>query len=1179
MAAKAKYPRAILMVQIGSFFEVHGLDALLLQQYLDCQLTGSFSATPGRQYSKILVAGIPLAGLHAAVSSLVAAGFSVAVHVEGDMSHGGKTKARHLVGVYNQTNPMVPPEDPSGLGPGSGAALQYRSMIGVAGTKTSFTLYELAMDLRQIRVTRGLSILHMLRKGLRSIMEGVHTRFYDGADPCKGFREQALMEAYGGEAVELQETLSDPSPSPLVYNLTALQLGLKNAPGMFNLLWLAAWLPACLAPGLLPASRLCCTVVAFIRRLLLCPPPMHVALHLHAATQQLAASKQALPELATGMATERIAQALWRGDGDAPSSGTFELLSCPAHAGVCASVLAFLQWCHSQPVQADALRPRLAHALALVDDLVVPRSQLLLLGRAEESSIDFDDAGSLESPSHNTGSSSSSSSSSGRSSSSRGSRSSSSSNGGGGTPPDDRPGFKEWRQRKEWGFRNSVKAERMADLVERVDAAAQGVEAALDIWYTTLVQDYHRVCLARTSRKMIPVIAFNAREGRLGVQANHLLPHELVSRFRGAGLIPGAKDGSGDRLYGSQDLLARLAEHEEAVEAANQRAVELLAELCQQLEPDQRLLVLGAHLAVATAALNGHAEEANRRGWCLPQLLASPHTPAALPLPTSTLAPPHSQSGAGANGSRHYTSSSSDSGIPTASPQNGQYGQEGLVQELGEGGGRGGDRGGWEDGRGGGIQLRGFWPYWMDPGHGTVANDLVVDRMLLLTGPNAAGKSTVMRSVASCVLLASCGLMVPAAAACIPPVTRLLLRNFSGDSPREGLSSFAMELEDIRLMLHEADEHSLVLLDELGKGTEVDAGTSVAAALLDTLCSRGCVGLFATHLHELVPLTQSSEFWPQAGLGYACMGITADSPRRPTWRIQDGWCFESLAHELAESRLPAGFSGATREWYRRIREGRYRTHSTRLVAAKAMVDIASEADAADSTDVECDDDASQDVSVSGSDDADAETVLCRRVEAAGQVLLSVASATVSAAGTASALASSDTGTPGPVATPKRGRQKKGVAAQQDPVLPTSTEAGGAASHSNSPSTDPAGMLAQAELQGCTTDSMHDLEVVPVRVGQMVPASASGKHCVYVLSYPGGPFYAGQTGDLARRLKAHRTRSTRFPHRGPSTALAYVQLPPEHAALASRIERDTILALDKAGFVMASKRDGYRKNVN
>ncbi|GFH13150.1 DNA mismatch repair mitochondrial isoform X1 [Haematococcus lacustris] len=145
-----------------------------------------------------------------------------------------------------------------------------------------------------------------------------------------------------------------------------------------------------------------------------------------------------------------------------------------------------------------------------------------------------------------------------------------------------------------------------------------------------------------------------------------------------------------------------------------------------------------------------------------------------------------------------------------------------------------------------------------------------------------------------------------------------------------------------------------------------------------------------------------------------------------------------------------------REWYRRIREGRYRTHSTRLVAAKAMVDIASEADAADSTDVECDGDA-QDMSV--------------------------------------------------------------------------------------------------------------------------PASASGKHCVYVLSYPGGPFYAGQTGDLARRLKAHRTRSTRFPHRGPSTALAYVQLPPEHAALASRIERDTILALDKAGFVMASKRDGYRKNVN
>jgi DNA mismatch repair ATPase MutS len=86
-----------------------------------------------------------------------------------------------------------------------------------------------------------------------------------------------------------------------------------------------------------------------------------------------------------------------------------------------------------------------------------------------------------------------------------------------------------------------------------------------------------------------------------------------------------------------------------------------------------------------------------------------------------------------------------------------------------------------------------------------------------------------------------------------------MLRNFSSDAPIEGRSSFAVEMQEMRYVLQDASDKSLVLIDELGKGTEARAGTALAAAMLEELDRIGCSGIFATHLHGLLDLLPPSE--------------------------------------------------------------------------------------------------------------------------------------------------------------------------------------------------------------------------------------------------------------------------------------------------------------------------------
>ncbi len=128
---------------------------------------------------------------------------------------------------------------------------------------------------------------------------------------------------------------------------------------------------------------------------------------------------------------------------------------------------------------------------------------------------------------------------------------------------------------------------------------------------------------------------------------------------------------------------------------------------------------------------------------------------------------------------------------------------------------------------------------------------------LVITGPNMAGKSTVMRQAALCVLLAQMGGFVPARRARVGVADRIFTRVGASDDLARGRSTFMVEMTETAAILHNATRRSLVILDEIGRGTSTFDGVSIAWATAEHLHDRvGCRTLFATHYHELQELAR-----------------------------------------------------------------------------------------------------------------------------------------------------------------------------------------------------------------------------------------------------------------------------------------------------------------------------------
>ncbi|HIG41602.1 MAG: DNA mismatch repair protein MutS [bacterium] len=142
-----------------------------------------------------------------------------------------------------------------------------------------------------------------------------------------------------------------------------------------------------------------------------------------------------------------------------------------------------------------------------------------------------------------------------------------------------------------------------------------------------------------------------------------------------------------------------------------------------------------------------------------------------------------------------------------------------------------------------------------------VANNLNLDndrRLLIITGPNMGGKSTFMRQTALITLMAHIGSYVPAQAASIGPIDRIFTRIGSSDDLASGRSTFMVEMTETAMILNNATKHSLVLLDEIGRGTSTFDGLSLAWATAAHIAeSSQAMTLFATHYFELTALQDS----------------------------------------------------------------------------------------------------------------------------------------------------------------------------------------------------------------------------------------------------------------------------------------------------------------------------------